>query len=95
MRTRRYDGERTAGSGLRDVALVLRLDHDLSIRTISQRLGVPRSTVGGWLRDVGETREWRECRLCGEHFTFVSSKKRFCDHRCAAKHLRVFGPASA
>lgn len=72
---------RTRGS-LKDRAYVLRMDHDLSIRTISERLGVPRSTVGGWLRGHGETREMRTCLACQDDFTFISSKQVYCSPRC-------------
>lgn len=82
-------GARTHGE-LKDRALAMRLDYDLSVRTISQRLGVPRSTVGGWVRGHGETREWRDCKLCKETFTFASSKKVFCSRNCGQKYGRTF-----
>ncbi len=64
----------------------------LTIAEIADRLGVPRATVGGWLRGRGEWYEVRECALCGERFIAVSGRQRFCTRQHAAKHRRVFGP---
>jgi hypothetical protein len=64
----------------------------LSIGQIADRLGVPESTVGGWLRGLGEWYEVRECELCGERFIPASGRQRFCTRQHAAKHRRVFGP---
>ena len=76
-------------------ALGLRAD-GLSISEIAERLGVPRGTVGGWLRGRGEWYEIRECRLCGERFIAASGRQRFCAPAHAGKHRRVFGaPATA
>lgn len=67
----------------------------LSIRQIADRLGVPKGTVGGWLRGRGEWYEVRVCELCGERFIPASGCQRFCTRWHAAKHRRVFGPPRA
>ena len=67
----------------------------LTIARIADRLGVPRATVGGWLRGRGEWYEVRECALCGERFIAASGRQRFCTRKHAAKHRRVFGPPTA
>jgi hypothetical protein len=67
----------------------------LSIRQIADRLGVPKGTVGEWLRGRGEWYEVRECALCGERFIAAAGKQRFCTPQHAAKHARVFGPPRA
>jgi Homeodomain-like domain len=67
----------------------------LSIRQIADRLGVPKGTVGGWLRGRGEWYEVRECELCGERFIPASGRQRFCTPYHGAKHRRVFGPPPA
>jgi Homeodomain-like domain len=67
----------------------------LSIRQIADRLGVPKGTVGGWLRGRGEWYEVRECELCGERFIAASGRQRFCTRQHAKKHRRVFGPPTA
>jgi Homeodomain-like domain len=64
----------------------------LSIGQIADRLSVPESTVGGWLRGCGEWYEVRVCELCGERFIPASGRQRFCTRQHAAKHRRVFGP---
>lgn len=80
---------------LKDRALALRLDHGLSVRAIGERLGVPRSTVGGWLGGQGECHFTRDCLLCKHTFFAGSDLARFCGSRCRKKHLAVFGPLSA
>jgi hypothetical protein len=67
----------------------------LSIREVAERLGVPKGTVGGWLRGRGEWYAIRECELCGERFIAASSQQRFCTSAHQHKHRRVFGPPSA
>ena len=67
----------------------------LTIVRIAERLGVPRATVGGWLRGCGEWYEVRECELCGERFIAASGRQRFCTRKHAAKHRRVFGLPTA
>jgi uncharacterized protein YjcR len=64
----------------------------LAIRAIAERLGVPVSTVAGWVRGRGEWCEVRECELCGERFIAASGRQRFCTPAHQAKHRRVFGP---
>ena len=64
----------------------------LSIRQIADRLGVPKGTVGGWLRGRGEWYEIRTCELCGERFIAAVGLQRFCTPQHRAKHRRVFGP---
>jgi hypothetical protein len=68
-------------------ALLLRAN-GASITAIAQQIGVPRTTVGGWLHGHGEW--WRECRLCGAPFTPNSGAQRFCTPEHAEKHYRVF-----
>jgi hypothetical protein len=67
----------------------------LSIRQIAARLGVPKGTVGDWLRGRGEWYEVRECELCGERFIPATGRQRFCTPQHRAKHRRVFGPPRA
>jgi transcriptional regulator with XRE-family HTH domain len=74
-------------------ALALRAN-GLSISQVAERLGVPRGTVGQWLRGRGEWYEVRECRLCGERFIAGSGIHRFCTPQHAAKYRSVFGPSS-
>jgi hypothetical protein len=66
----------------------------LSISKVAEQLGVPRGTVGEWLRGRGEWYEIRECRLCGERFIAASGIHRFCSSAHADKYRRVFGPSS-
>jgi hypothetical protein len=66
-----------------------------SIGQIAERIGVPESTVGGWLRGRGEWYEVRECVLCGERFVAASGVQRFCTRQHADMHRRVFGPSLA
>jgi transcriptional regulator with XRE-family HTH domain len=63
----------------------------LSIRQISERLGIAHGTVADWLRGRGEWYEVRECLLCGERFIASSGVQRFCCRAHAAKYSRVFG----
>jgi hypothetical protein len=67
----------------------------LTIAQIAARIGVPKATVGGWLRGRGEWYEVRECALCGERFIPASGRQRFCTRQHAKKHRRVFGPPRA
>jgi hypothetical protein len=75
-------------------ALALRAN-GLTIKQIAEHLGVPKATVGGWLRGRGEWYEVRECALCGESFIAAHGRQRFCIPQHRAKHRRVFGPPSA
>src|SRR5687768_13374971 len=64
----------------------------LSIAEIAARLGVPRGTVGGWLRGKGERWLIRECALCGERFVTHTALQRYCAPAHQAKHRRLYGP---
>jgi uncharacterized protein YjcR len=64
----------------------------LSIREVAERLGVPASTVGDWLRGRGEWYTVRECRLCGERFIPANGRQRFCTPAHQRKHYDVYGP---
>jgi transcriptional regulator with XRE-family HTH domain len=75
-------------------ALALRAN-GLSIQQIADRLGVPHSTVGQWLRGRGEWYEIRDCELCGEPFIRASGAQRFCTPQHANKHRRLFRPPRA
>ena len=75
-------------------ALALRAG-GLSIQQVADRLGVPHSTVGQWLRGRAEWYEVRECELCGERFIRASGAQRFCTPQHAGKHRRLFGPPRA
>ena len=75
-------------------ALALRAN-GLTIAQVAERLGVPKASVGGWLRGRGEWYEVRECALCGKPFIAASGRQRFCTRQHAKKHRRVFGPASS
>jgi hypothetical protein len=59
---------------------------------VAERLGVPRGTVGGWLRGWGERCLVRECALCGERFVTDTALRRFCCRAHQAKHRRLYGP---
>jgi transcriptional regulator with XRE-family HTH domain len=63
----------------------------LSIRQISERLGIPESTVSDWLRGRGEWYEVRECLLCGERFIAGHGAQRFCSKAHGSKYASVFG----
>jgi hypothetical protein len=84
----------TGRERLKANALGLRAN-GLSIRQIAERLGVPKGTVGGWLRGRGEWYEVRECELCGERYIPATGRQRFCTREHARKHRRVFGPPRA
>ena len=60
-----------------------------------ERLDVARSTVGKWLRGVGERCLRRECELCGEPFLTQTARRRFCTPQHAEKHRRIYGPPHA
>jgi transcriptional regulator with XRE-family HTH domain len=75
-------------------ALALRAD-GLSITQIADRLGLARSTVGGWVRGRGEWFEIRACKLCGERFIRNSGAQQFCTTAHAKKYRSVFGPPTA
>jgi Homeodomain-like domain len=84
----------TARERARANALGLRAS-GLSIRQIADRLGVPKGTVGDWVRGRGEWYEVRGCELCGERFIPAGGRQRFCSRQHAVKHRRVFGPPAA
>jgi Homeodomain-like domain len=65
--------------------------HGLTITQISDRLGVPRSTVGGWLLGEGEWFDVRDCQLCGERFIPASPRQVFCCRQHASKYKRIYG----
>jgi Homeodomain-like domain len=69
-------------------ALALRAG-GLSIQQVADRLGVPHSTVGQWLRGRGEWYEVRECELCGERFIRASGAQRFCTPQHAGVSPKV------
>jgi transposase-like protein len=80
--------------GLRQRAIMLRLDYDMSIRDISQKLGVGRSTVGEWVHGHGEVVHYITCKLCNERVAKERSYALFCSKRCSRKHHHVFGRVS-
>jgi transcriptional regulator with XRE-family HTH domain len=50
-----------------------------SIRVIAAELGVPRATVGGWLRGTTAQPSYsRVCFICGRSFTAKRSHARSC-----------------
>jgi len=77
--------------GLKQRAIMLRLDYDMSIRAIAQRLGVGRSTVGEWVRGHGEVVYYITCKLCGERAAKERAHALFCSPPCADKHYKIFG----
>lgn len=74
----------------RERALALRRQGQ-SIRTIADRLNVPRSTLGGWLHGIGRTVSagfLGECGWCGDLFFTTHPRRRYCcrEHTVAAAH---------
>ena len=63
----------------------------LSIAEVADRLQVPRSTVGEWLRGVGERCVIGECALCGERFVTSTARRRFCCSYHASKYRDIYG----
>jgi transposase len=59
-----------------------------SIRVIAAELGVARSTVGGWLRYVGQEPLYDKCcERCGANFQASRSHARLCAEWCC-RHWR-------
>ena len=63
----------------------------LSISLVAREMGIPRATVGKWLRGEGETRILKVC-WCGERFYAASDKARSCSHAHSIKRYKTFGP---
>lgn len=63
----------------------------LSIHAIAERLGVPRSTVGDWLRGTGGTMHIRTC-WCGERFVARNTNGVYCSPAHARKGWSLTGP---
>jgi len=78
------------GQGVSDVER-LRVD-GLSIAEIAQTTGIPRSTVGDWLRGVpaGPHLYAFECEWCGDLATSRYARQRFCckEHNIAAQNAK-------
>lgn len=63
---------------LRHQACLLRHQGD-SVRVIADTLGVPRATVGGWVRGIAvETAMVRYCQHCGGAFLASRSDQKWC-----------------
>jgi IS30 family transposase len=65
-------------AALRNRARLIRLQEGLSARAIAARLGVPRATVGDWIKGIGETRHDYQCGRCGQHTYRLRSHARYC-----------------
>jgi hypothetical protein len=63
-----------------------------SIREVAEQLGLPPSTVAGWLRGVGKCHRLGTCQLCGEPFVTSSPRRRFCTEAHAQKYRAIFAP---
>jgi hypothetical protein len=63
-----------------------------SLAEIGERIGVPWSTVQGWLRGYGERCLVRECKLCGEGFITSTALQLYCTPAHARKHQAIYGP---
>ena len=64
----------------------------LSMAEIGERIGVPWSTVQGWLGGYGERALVRECKLCGERFITSTALQVYCTPAHARKHQAIYGP---
>src|SRR4051795_676283 len=64
----------------------------LSMAEIGERVGVPWSTVRGWLGGYGERALVRECKLCGERFITSTALQLYCTPAHARKHQAIYGP---
>lgn len=73
-----------------DQALFWR-EQGLSYREVSEKLGVPKSTVADWLRNVGEYWQYRKCRLCGEMFRCYHWRRVYCCKEHGRKWERIYG----
>lgn len=87
--TRRVDASKWFGytDVKRREARVLRAQGD-SVTVIARTLGVPRSTVGDWVRGMAEQAAMiRYCAWCGDAFLSQRCDRRFCcdNHRDAAR----------
>jgi transcriptional regulator with XRE-family HTH domain len=52
-----------------------------SVRVIATKLGVPRATVGDWLRGTAARPTYsRVCFICGATFTAARSHAKACPH---------------
>lgn len=78
---------------MRERALFLRSNGE-PIWGIADKLGIPRSTVGGWLKGIGATEHFLKCLLCGERFAANRSHKKFCCTAHRKKYYDVFGLAT-
>jgi hypothetical protein len=78
---------------VRQTVLRLRREGE-SVRTIAKQLGVPKSTVGDWIRGQGEPRFLNTC-WCGERFYSTRWDALSCSPEHSWKRARIFGPVRA
>jgi transcriptional regulator with XRE-family HTH domain len=64
-----------------------------SIRAIAAELGVPRATVGDWLRDFGEPMYVKTC-WCGQVFVARLADAKNCSKAHQDKRWRIYGRVS-
>jgi transcriptional regulator with XRE-family HTH domain len=64
-----------------------------SIRTIAAELGVPRATVGDWLRGFGEPMYVKTC-WCGQTFVSRLADAKSCSRAHMRKRWRLYGRVS-
>jgi hypothetical protein len=62
-----------------------------SIRVIAGTLGVPRSTVGDWLRDSAVEPQYVKTCWCGERFLSHRSHAMSCSKPHTDKRAQIFG----
>lgn len=63
-----------------------------SVRTIAAKLGVPRATVGDWVRGMNVEATYHvDCQGagCTERFTALRPFARFCSLKCCPSRVRV------
>lgn len=65
---------------------------NLSIRAISERTGIPHSTLGGYLKGEGEAFYEMECAHCGEPILAFRPHRRYCSKRCEVWWKRINVP---